>query len=282
MSSNTEYDGETPKRAEAASYSTHNPVPTIKKYQAEKEEREAAADSQAADSQNDASPRSIKSKRKSILSSAKGLLRTGSMRSVSRGSGQKDVEPYKAENRNHESSSSQVDGNSAKKSPSLENEGSSTSDQPAVIERPSPSKEEAPSEKPSADDQTQEPGHRQVDASDPKLRDGGSATSEQKDEDSQKPMEDTSEAIDGALDPREKRKQMKHMDRDEAGREVTDPVTHLRTRIHDSTAQELDNIPGRLQLCCTHPHRLGFASPNTLYIDLLNDTLLGSWASSHK
>ena len=275
MSSNTEYDGETPKRAEAASYSTHNPVPTIKKYQAEKEEREAAADSQAVDSQNDASPRSIKSKSKSILSSAKGLLRTGSMRSVSRGSGQKDLEPYKAENRNHESSSSQVDGNSAKKSPSLENEGSSSSDQPAVIEKPSPSKEKVPHERLSADDQVQELGHHKVDGPDPKMRDGGPPASEQKDQDSQKPLEDTSEAIDGALDAREKRKQMKHMDRDEAGREVTDPVTHLRTKIHDSTAHELDNVPGRSQLCSPHPHRLGPQRPTSLSFFLPNETLVG-------
>ena len=54
---------------------------------------------------------------------------------------------------------------------------------------------------------------------------------------------DTSEAIDSTLDPRQKRKNMKHMKRDHALREVTDPVTHLKVQIHDSTETELHKIP---------------------------------------
>ena len=45
------------------------------------------------------------------------------------------------------------------------------------------------------------------------------------------------------LDPRKKRKNMKHMKRDHAPREVTDPVTHLPVMIHDSTHSELKNAP---------------------------------------
>ena len=45
------------------------------------------------------------------------------------------------------------------------------------------------------------------------------------------------------LDPRKKRKKMKHMKRDHAPREVTDPVTHLPVMIHDSTHTELKNAP---------------------------------------
>ena len=45
------------------------------------------------------------------------------------------------------------------------------------------------------------------------------------------------------LDPRKKRKNMKHMKRDHAPREVTDPVTHLPVMIHDSTNSELRNAP---------------------------------------
>lgn len=44
-------------------------------------------------------------------------------------------------------------------------------------------------------------------------------------------------------DARQKRKNMKHMKRDTAGREVTDPVTHLPVTIHDSTSKELHKIP---------------------------------------
>jgi len=45
------------------------------------------------------------------------------------------------------------------------------------------------------------------------------------------------------LDPRQKRKKMKHLKRDQAGREVTDPVTHLPVIIHDSTSKELKTVP---------------------------------------
>lgn len=44
-------------------------------------------------------------------------------------------------------------------------------------------------------------------------------------------------------DARQKRKNMKHMKRNTAGREVTDPVTHLPVTIHDFTSKELHKIP---------------------------------------
>ncbi len=56
-------------------------------------------------------------------------------------------------------------------------------------------------------------------------------------------LKDTSEAIDNTLDPRQKRKNMKHMKRDHAPREVTDPVTHLKVMVHDSTNKELRTVP---------------------------------------
>ncbi|KAL8826896.1 MAG: hypothetical protein Q9191_003519, partial [Dirinaria sp. TL-2023a] len=54
---------------------------------------------------------------------------------------------------------------------------------------------------------------------------------------------DTVESAANELDPRSKRKAMKHMERDRAGREVTDPVTHLPVMIHDSTNKELGRVP---------------------------------------
>ena len=56
-------------------------------------------------------------------------------------------------------------------------------------------------------------------------------------------LKDTSEAVDNTLDPRQKRKNMKHMKRDHAPREVTDPVTHLKVIVHDTTNKELQAVP---------------------------------------
>ena len=56
-------------------------------------------------------------------------------------------------------------------------------------------------------------------------------------------LKDTSEALDNTLDPRQKRKNMKHMKRDHAPREVTDPVTHLKVMVHDTTNKELQTVP---------------------------------------
>ena len=46
-----------------------------------------------------------------------------------------------------------------------------------------------------------------------------------------------------AADPRQKRKAMKHNKRDDGGREVTDPVTHLPLVIRDSTEKDLKRAP---------------------------------------
>lgn len=44
-------------------------------------------------------------------------------------------------------------------------------------------------------------------------------------------------------DPRQKRKNMKHAKRDDGGREVTDPITHLPVVIYDSTDRRLQKAP---------------------------------------
>lgn len=56
-------------------------------------------------------------------------------------------------------------------------------------------------------------------------------------------LKDTSEAVENTFDPRQKRKNMKHMKRDHAPREVTDPVTHLKVMVHDTTDKELQTVP---------------------------------------
>ncbi|KAL8693346.1 MAG: hypothetical protein Q9218_001825 [Villophora microphyllina] len=57
------------------------------------------------------------------------------------------------------------------------------------------------------------------------------------------PINDTSEAIATSNDPRQKRKNLKALKRDNEGRRVTDPVTHLSVVIHDSTESELKSVP---------------------------------------
>jgi C2 domain len=52
-----------------------------------------------------------------------------------------------------------------------------------------------------------------------------------------------SQAAASQSDPRQKRKAMKHMKRNDGGREVTDPVTHLPIVIQDSTAKDLKKAP---------------------------------------
>ena len=47
----------------------------------------------------------------------------------------------------------------------------------------------------------------------------------------------------GHTDPRQKRKEMKHNKRDDGGRVVTDPVTHLPLVIRDSTEKDLRRAP---------------------------------------
>ena len=58
--------------------------------------------------------------------------------------------------------------------------------------------------------------------------------------------QDTSQSAVNEQDPRKKRKSMKNLKRDYAGRLVTDPVTHLPVTIHDSTNTELKNVPENL------------------------------------
>lgn len=56
----------------------------------------------------------------------------------------------------------------------------------------------------------------------------------------------TPQSMAAEQDPRQKRKAMKHRKEDHAGREVTDPVTHLPVTIHDSDKGELKSAPENL------------------------------------
>lgn len=76
--------------------------------------------------------------------------------------------------------------------------------------------------------------------------------------------QDTTETAAMANDPRQRRKAMKHMKRDDAGRQVTDPVTHLGVTIHDSTEKELTRVPENMPPPGSSPRTsTGLSSPKS-------------------
>ena len=86
-------------------------------------------------------------------------------------------------------------------------------------------------------------------------------------------VQDTSQAMANESDPRKKRKNMKHMNRDTAGREVTDPVTHLPVTIHDSTNYELKKVPENAPPVGSSPRTsTGFSAASKSDIQLRKET----------
>ncbi|KAH6662020.1 hypothetical protein B0J14DRAFT_310913 [Halenospora varia] len=63
------------------------------------------------------------------------------------------------------------------------------------------------------------------------------------DDDSKRPEQSATEKAAGQSDPKQKRKEMKHNKRNDGGREVTDPITHLPLVIRDSTDKDLQRAP---------------------------------------
>lgn len=86
-------------------------------------------------------------------------------------------------------------------------------------------------------------------------------------------LQDTSQSMGNDLDPRQKRKNMKHMKRDTTGREVTDPVTHLPVTIHDSTNNELKKVPENTPPAGSNPRSsTGFSATSKSETQLRNET----------
>lgn len=65
----------------------------------------------------------------------------------------------------------------------------------------------------------------------------------EKDQKNGEQAQTASETAASHSDPREKRKAVKHLSRDDGSREVTDPVTHLPIVIHDATGKDLRKAP---------------------------------------
>ncbi len=93
--------------------------------------------------------------------------------------------------------------------------------------------------------------------------------------------EDRAESMATESDPRQKRKNMKHMKRDHGQREVTDPVTHLPVTIHDSTNAELEHIPGNIPATGSVPRSAtGISATKKSSTQLDNETEEGQAAHS--
>jgi len=92
---------------------------------------------------------------------------------------------------------------------------------------------------PSADNKGQQDGQHEGDDN---TRPAGQAQKKSKG-DKGKPEQSATEKVAGISDPKEKRKAMKKNERDDGGRVVTDPVTHLPLVIRDSTEKDLKRSP---------------------------------------
>ncbi|KAG8525524.1 uncharacterized protein KY384_009168 [Bacidia gigantensis] len=243
MSSNHDAEEDNQRRAGAAPYDSRHPVPTVQGYHARKAEREAASEATISPSEDgNSSPRSIKSKRKSLISSAKGLFRSGSTRSVSKQHSEIGQHPYRAENRNEEPSSTELNGDTKR----AEEKPVSKSDED--VSPVQNGEDSAPDNAGQLGEHPKEDGVLPLDHS---SEAGDSANSkpdlQEQEHTAQQPsssLQDTSEAgAENALGAKEKRKYMKKTDRDHAGREVTDPVTHLPVMMHDLGSGELKSVP---------------------------------------
>ena len=260
MGDNPDFDEQASKRTNAAPYSGRHPVPTVHGYHALQQEREHEAERPITPSaESNTSPKNTRSKRKSILSSAKGLLRTGSIRSVSKGSPPNQPEPYKAENRNANGSTQKADGDALQQIESLSQHSVQEQDHVTAKEKQEP--EQDPSLVESSMNSNKHAAGPKSDKSNPdsnteQASSGlGNQHHTEDTKDADQALEDTSQAVDGSLDARQKRKHMKHKDRDgdAAERVVTDPVTHLQTNIHDSTDKELEQVPENIPAPQTEP-----------------------------
>ena len=246
MSNRADFGEDTSKGSFTAPYSSHHPVPTVQGYRARKQEREAESEATVpARSDSGSSPKSHK--RRGLLSSAKDLLR----RDGPKKSSVNEKEPYKAENYNVVDSGDRPNGSERSPQTSLkERSGHDSAESQDDVNRTGQHDDATPGEEPKQRDLLNEDGpEEKIDGN---RKPGGEQPDGNDEKDSHdKPdqqgdgslLQDTSQAIDNTLDPREKRKQMKHMGRDHTPREVTDPVTHLPVMIHDATNKELKSVP---------------------------------------
>ena len=301
MSDSANVDDEVPKRIPSNSYGRRHPIPTTQDYQARKAERQADHEAFASDTvEANPSPKSTKSKRRSLLSSAKGLLRRDSTKYVLKGTGAIEDEPYRAENRNISSPIvrkdwAEVRDVSSPREENVEEKGLSPDEarqedrpaasadndalqemlhtesqgmqleqhhEPTIKDTASPEVTTLPEDTTSLEDAESIKNVTSPKDTDLPLLEGqenstGPTVDGEKDESTDynnvSTLPETSQAVVNALDPRQKRKDMKHRSRDNTDREVTDPVTHLSVEVHDFTDKELEEVPETESLLGSEP-----------------------------
>ena len=195
---------EASRRAYTAPYTSHHPVPTVQRYREHRDElaNQQKEEEQAYDNENE------------------GRLQhaVGFVKKIFLGQDNKHAlgDPYPAENRN-DAAATQMQEQSSPVPPAA----------PAKDKHYVP---HSPEQQKNHDRHGQESGNQnaaQNGSNKESWRNSSSGPS-------------ATEVNAGIMDPRQKRKNMKHMKREDGGREVTDPVTHLPVIIYDSTDRRLE------------------------------------------
>ncbi|KEF62764.1 uncharacterized protein A1O9_00737 [Exophiala aquamarina CBS 119918] len=209
MSQDDDFDTEASRRRYKAPYTAHHPIPTIQKYKAERSELEGQqkqAEKAQKDEDDDPTVKRAYHAAKDILKGEDG------------GAPHSGHDPYRTENRNMQSAGQRdhadADGHA---------DGDAESD---AQSRSRSTSQQQPASFPEG-----------------KVDDRGGGDSSSKKSEKKQGKKSATEAVAGHHDPRQKRKDMKHMARDDGGREVTDPVTHLPIVIRDSTHKDLKSAP---------------------------------------
>src|SRR5271155_5622664 len=195
---------EASRRAYTAPYTSRHPVPTVQRY---REHRDELANQQKEEEQT------YDNENEGKLQHA-----VGSVKKIFLGEDNKHAlgDPYPAENRNDAAATQ-------------------TQEQSSPVPPAAPAKDKhyvshSPEQQKNHDRHGQESGNQNA-------AQNGSKKDSWKNSSS---GPSATEVDAGITDPRQKRKNMKHMKREDGGREVTDPVTHLPVIIYDSTDKRLE------------------------------------------
>ena len=217
MSDQGHPEEEASRRTYTAPYSSHHPVPTVQKYREHKGELETRQKEQE-ETYDEEEPGKLKQAASSI-------------KHIFRGEDDKHLKgsPYPTENRNLEASQN-GDQDSSKPPPTAQKDD----DQTSIYQHP-PGQNSSKSGADKTNGANQQQDGQQQQSSPSPAKDSKNNDKSQK--------QSATEASVGQSDPRQKRKNMKHMSRNDGGREVTDPVTHLPVTIYDETDKSLKKAP---------------------------------------
>lgn len=205
MSDQGDFQEDTTRRAFTQPYTSKHPIPTVQKYKAHRSELDGRQ-KEAEEAQHDETD---DSKLKRAFNSVKKIVKDDD---ISKPPG----EPYAATNLNQEQAPQPPPKDSSHESRSNE------------------------ADRPSKTSSTSNLGPSQANGD---IDQGHSKSSNGGDKDDGGSQQTATEKATSAADPKQKRKAMKHNKRDDGGREVTDPVTHLPLIIRDSTEKDMKRTP---------------------------------------